>query len=301
MVTWPLYATLSDSKRSLYPQLYVILNYTYVIPAGSRKHKESKNMKNKLSAVLVGMVIALLGTSSALADGMPPWRLVPVDIWTCSFNDRKDMGDLDDWAEKFNAWADDQEDDTYAAWTLTPMYYGSGQDFDFIWLGAWKDANAFGAGWDSWNATNNGLMREFTEISSCNEHSNLVSGAFRLPEDVDMSGNGVIMVSDCKQHEGASDMAVGNAMERWVGVLDEAGAKNAIYHWWPVFGGGDADFDFKRVEVYENYTDLGAMYEMMGNGNLYQRYQALLGPVVSCDESRVYNATSRRFINVRGE
>ena len=258
-------------------------------------------MRIRLTAVLAGMVIAFLGTSSAFADGMPPWRIVPVDIWSCSFNDRKDMGDLDAWVERWNRWSDDQGDSTYAAWTLTPMYYGPGQTFDFLWLGAWKDGNAMGAGWDAWMATNDGLMDDFMEIASCDVHANLASGAFRLPDEMDMSGGGVILISDCKQMKGASDMAVGHAMERWVAALDAAGVKNAIYQWWPVFGGGDADFDFKRVEVFQNYTDLGAMYEMMGNGGLYQKYQAILDPVTRCDESRIYNATSRRFVNVRGE
>ena len=257
-------------------------------------------MKNRVTAVTAGMLVMLLGATSAVADGMPPWKLVPVDVWTCSFNDRKDMGDLDEWVVKFNRWADTQEDDSYAAWTLTPMYYGAGQEFDFVWLGAWKDARAMGSGWDSWNATNGGLMQEFLSISSCNEHSNLVSGAFRLPDDVDMSSNGVIMISDCDQMDGAADEAVGNAMAQWVDILDEAGAKNAIYHWWPVFGGGDAGYDHKLVEVFQNYTDFGEYYEMMGNGGMYQKSRALMGHLVQCDEARVYNATSRRFVQLRG-
>jgi hypothetical protein len=209
------------------------------------------------------------------------------------------MGDLDDWVDKFNAWADEQEDDTYAAWTLTPSYWGPNQTFDFIWLGVWKDANEMGQGWDLWNETNDGLMQEFLAITSCDAHNNMASAAYRLPEGMDNSGTGVLTVSDCKRKHGVPGTAVDRAMRQWADILDEAGSNAAIYHWYPIFGGGGTEFDYKEVTAYQNYSDLGAHYERMGNGGLFRQSQALFDHLVQCDDARVYSVQNRRFVDVR--
>ena len=39
--------------------------------------------------------------------------------------------------------------DSYAAWTLTPDYYGPNQEFDVIWMGAAQNAIAMGEGHDA--------------------------------------------------------------------------------------------------------------------------------------------------------
>ena len=257
-------------------------------------------MNKKITALLCSLAFGLCTAGTAGAQGSPPWRIVPVDIWTCNFTDGNDMSDLDDWVDRFNAWADEQEDDTYAAWTMTPAYFGPDQQWDFLWLGAWQDGNAMGQGWDLWNGTNDGLMNRFLAMASCDAHGNFASAAYRIPDDYDASGSGVLAVSDCKIHDGANSTAVDRATRQWVDVLDQEGSNLAMFHWYPVFGGGAADFDYKEVTVYNNYADLGADYERMGNGGLYQQGQALLEHLVSCDDARVYNVQNRRYVDLRG-
>ena len=256
-------------------------------------------MKKKVTLLIASAALTLCGTSVVLAQGSPPWVIVPADMWACSFNDRQDMGDLDEWVDKFNAWADRQEDDTYAAWTLTPMYYGPNQQFDFLWLGVWTDGNTMGQGWDNWNASNAGLMNEFQSIVSCAAHTNFGSAAYRLPQGTGTPQNAVLAISDCKRNHGVEGAAVDRATRDWVEVLDEAGSKAAIYHWYPIFGGGGEEFDYKEVMAFANYSDLGAHYELMGNGRLYQQSSSLLGHLQDCDSARVYNAQNRRFVDVR--
>lgn len=257
-------------------------------------------MNNRVSAFLAGVLLGIVCSNSASAQGSPPWRIVPVDLWTCSFNDRQEMGDLDRWVARFNDWADGQEENTYAAWTLTSSYWGADQtEWDFIWLGVWTDANAMGQGWDNWNATNEGLMSDFTEISSCSNHSNFASAAYRLPQNGGTPESAILTVSDCKLKHGVPFTAVDRAMRQWARVLDESGSNSAIYHWYPVYGGGGEEFDFKEVYAYENYAELGADYERMGNGRLFEQSQALFGHLVECDSARVYDARSRRWVDVR--
>ena len=61
-------------------------------------------MKRKICSLIAGAWLVAGFAAPALAQGSPPWVLVPVDIWTCSFNDRNDMGDLDDWVAKVFDW-----------------------------------------------------------------------------------------------------------------------------------------------------------------------------------------------------
>ena len=259
-------------------------------------------MKNKVSAFLIGILLVSAWSGGASAKGSPPWKIVPVDLWTCSFNDRQDMGDLDNWVSRFNNWADEQEDNTYVAWTMTSSYWGANQTgWDFLWLGVWTDANAMGQGWDSWNATNEGLMSDFAAISSCDNHGNFASAAYRLPQNDGTPQSGVLTVSDCKLRHGVPFSAVDGAMRRWVGVLDNAGSRAALYHWYPVFGGGGEEFDYKEVYAYENYSELGADYERRGNGRLFEQSQALFDHLVDCDSARVYDVKSRRWVDVRAD
>jgi hypothetical protein len=179
------------------------------------------------------------------------------------------------------------------------MYYGPNQQFDFLWLGVWTDGNAMGQGWDNWNATNDGLMNEFQSIVSCAAHTNFASAAYRLPQGSGTPQNAVLAISDCKRNHGVSGDAIDGATRDWVDVLDEAGSTAAIYHWYPAFGGGGEEFDYKAVTAHANYSDMGAYYEMITNGGLFRRSQALFGHLQDCDSARVYNAQSRRFVDVR--
>jgi uncharacterized membrane protein YkvA (DUF1232 family) len=288
-------STLCDcSKCAAY-----FLFYTECIPVVAGYRTRGEKMNNKIIAFATGGLLVLAALNSALAQDAGQRSLVSVDLWACSFNDRQDMGDLDDWVDKFNAWLEENDSPDYAAWTLTPAYWGPNQNFNFIWLGVWPNGNAMGQGWDQWNAGNGGLMDEFLAISTCSAHNNFASIAHRLPEGLDNSGNGVLAISDCKVADGTPQGAVGRAMRQWVNVLNEAESNAAIYHWFPVFGGGGANFDFKEVTAYQNYTDLGADYERMGNGGLVRQKRGLLGHLAQCDEARVYNSQSRRFIDVR--
>ena len=82
-----------------------------------------------------------LGTASAADHDMV---VIPVELYACKYNEGKGPADLDAATDKWNAWADKQKEQDYAAWTLTKWYYGTEQDFDVLWLGAGKDGAALG-------------------------------------------------------------------------------------------------------------------------------------------------------------
>jgi hypothetical protein len=243
-------------------------------------------------------LLVLAGPTTILAqdDGI---HVIPVELFTCSYNDGKGSGDLDKVIDKWNAWADKNAIDDYAAWTLTPYYFGPDQDFDVIWLGAGKDAVALGKAQDSYIAETDGLHAAFNEVLSCDAHSNFASINYKALPEGPTPVNSVLTFSDCSYKDGATFASLGAAMKEWSKYLSDAGSEAAIFHWYPMYGGGDEDYSFKWLETYENLAGLGADYEIFGNGGGYVNSGPLMGHLVSCDSTRAYLVKSRRSAQLR--
>lgn len=255
-------------------------------------------MKKFLVTISAASLLMIIGMGSSVAqdDGM---LVIPVELFACSYNDRKDSDDLDDVVDKWNAHLDKNGTDSYAAWTLTPDYYGPDQEFDVIWMGAAENAIAMGEGHDAWLADNDGIADEFAEVLTCNSHSNFASINHKALPDGSTPGNTVLTFSDCSYKEGATFAAVGAAMAKWSQYLTDAGSTAGIFHWYPVWGGGGEKFTFKWLEAFANHAELGADYERYGNGRGFETRGNLLRHLLSCDSARVYNARSRRSAQLR--
>jgi len=254
-------------------------------------------MKTLILSFMASLVfLAGSGIVSAQDDGI---HVIPVELFACTYNDGKGSNDLDIVIDKWNAWADKQGIDDYAAWTLTPYYFGPEQEFDVIWLGAGKDAVALGKAQDAYLAENEGLHGDFNEVLTCNSHSNFASISFKAPPDGATPANSVLTFSDCTYEKGASFSTLSAAMGEWSKYLNDAGSTAAIWHWYPAYGGGGEEFSFKWLEAHENLADLGADYERYGNGGGYVTNGRLLGHLINCDSTRAYIAQSRRFVQLR--
>ena len=261
-------------------------------------------MKKFGFAALLAAALSFLGISSAMAQDDQNRvelvsKIVAAEVYACSYNDGKGPDDLDDASDGWNAWADDNGVDDYAAWTLTPYHYGPNQDFDVLWLGAWKDGNAMGAGVDQLLMDGADELAAFGEVLTCNNHIAAGSLAYKLPPSGTPS-TGVITFSNCNIEDGRNYQEVVEATKEWVGVITDAGSQSAMYHWFPIYGGGGEDTpDYIRLTVYPNHTELGADFERMTNGELFRQSNALFGGLVDCDISRVYNAQVRRAAQIR--
>ena len=66
-----------------------------------------------------------------------------------------------------------------------------------------------------------------------------------------------------------------------------------------MFGGGDAEFDYKVVFAYANYADLGADFERQANGGGREESQEVFDDIDECDDPRVYVATVHRVAQIR--
>ncbi|MBT8071565.1 MAG: hypothetical protein KJO80_14120 [Gammaproteobacteria bacterium] len=81
--------------------------------------------------------------------------------------------------------------------------------------------------------------------------------------------------------------------------MTDGGSDAAIFHWFPVYGGGKEDFDYKWLEAHASMTEIGADFERYGNGGGWRVRGALMSHLVSCDSRRAYVAQSRRFVQLR--
>jgi hypothetical protein len=255
-------------------------------------------MKKILISTIFTCLIFFAGSGSVSAqdDGM---LVIPVELYTCTYNNRQDPEDLDKVIDKWNAWADRNGTNDYAAWTLTPYYFGPDQEFDVIWMGAGKTAVALGKTQDDYMANNEGLDDDFEEVISCDSHSNFASINFKAPPEGATPATSILTFSDCTYKEGASSSAVSGAMAEWTQYLSDEGSTSGIWHWYPAYGGGSEEFDFKWLQAYENLADLGADYDRYGTGGGFATRGRLLGHLIDCDSTRAYLAQSRRYVQLR--
>lgn len=255
-------------------------------------------MKKTLMMCLVTCLALVAGSGGVVAEE-DAMLVIPVALLTCSYNENKGPDDLDKVVDKWNKWADKKGIDDYAAWTLTPYYYGPEQKFDFIWLGAGKDAIALGRGQDTYIADNDGIAVAFDEVTICDAHVNFASISYKATPKGATPANTVLTFSDCSYQEGATFDSLSEAMGKWSKHLSDGGSNAGVWHWYPAYGGGQEEFDFKWLESFENLADLGADYERYGNGRGFETYRELLSDKISCDSSRAYLAESRRFVQLR--
>jgi len=241
----------------------------------------------------------LAGTSAVLAEDESTSKVVPVELFTCNYHEGKGPADLDKAVDAWNKWADKQGWDSYAAWTLTPYYYGPEQEFDLIWLGAGKDAVALGKAQDAYLSEDAGLRAGFNDVVSCDAHVNYASVQHKAPPKDATPGNSILTFSDCTMKKDASYSAVGEAMGKWSQHLSDGGSTAGVWHWFPAYGGGGEEFDFKWLESFANFEELGADFDRYGTGGGYKVAGELFGGLLDCDSSRAYLAKNRRHAQLR--
>lgn len=249
-------------------------------------------MKKTLLTLLTGGLVFAGGINTAMAqdeDGSAS----PLEIYTCSYADGKGPADLDKVVANWNKWADDQGVTDYSAWTMTPYFFSSEQDFDVIWLGATKTGKSMGAAQDTWLATGGKLADEFNSVIPCDSHSMSAVVQFKAPpEPEDPSSNFVLDFSDCTIGDGkhfSTDVAP--ALKAWSKLREEQGSTAGMWALFPVYGGGGEKYDFKFVVSHGNYSEMGADFDSYDSAKAREIFPY---GMLDCDSSRSYMVTSRR-------
>lgn len=245
-----------------------------------------------LSLATSGLILAGGFNTAVAQDDDEDDGAIPVEIYTCKYADGMGPADLDAVIAKWNAWADEQGMNDYSAWTLTPFYAGPDQDFDVIWLGVAPTAQALGAAQDDWLANGGEMQALFDRVTPCDAHSNFATLQFKAPpESDDPPDNVVLSFSDCTIEDGknfADDVAP--AITAWAEFRTAQGSEAGHWVFFPAYGGGGEEFDFKYVAGHRTHEAQGVDYDNWDP----DKNRELFEGVLDCDSSRVYNATNRR-------
>ena len=254
-------------------------------------------MKKALSVKVSTVVTLTLGftTTWGQEESQEP-NIFPVETYTCTYNDGQSPADLDKVIEDWNDYMDGQGVDNYFAMTVTPQYFG-GETFDVGWLASSPTAEELGAGTDSWMTDGREHAAAFATVLTCDSHSNFATMSVKEPpEKPTPDDDPVLSFANCSAVDGKSMDDVFTAMDAWTEYTTANGYRNGEWVMFPAYGVDDVDFDFKLVNGYDNHTDMGKDYDLYANGGGYQKHAELLGGVMRCDVSRVYDGVVRRRI-----
>ena len=103
----------------------------------------------------------------------------------------------------------------------------------------------------------------------------------------------IVTFSDCNISDGVTFDDLYMPIIDWGKYKAEHGSKAGHWVFFPSFGGGKEDYDFKWVTAYENLEGMGADWDQ-SNEKGWQKANELFQGKVECDSSRTYMATARR-------
>ena len=249
-------------------------------------------MKRFLLTLVTGVFVFVGGLNTAIAEDDDDGAAA-VEIYTCDYADGKGPADLDKVVAKWNKWADDEGMADYSAWTLTPFFSSPEQDFDVIWMGAAQTGKGLGAAQDMWLAKGGTLAGDFNSVTPCDAHSMFAAVQFKEPtKREDPSSNFVLDFSDCKIGDGkhfSTDVAP--ALKAWGEFRAAHGSTAGIWAFFPVYGGGGEEYDFKYVVSHGSYSEQGADFDNYDSAKAREIFPY---GMLDCDSSRSYVTTNIR-------
>jgi len=249
-------------------------------------------MKKLLLMLVTGGFVFAGGLNTAVAQDDDDGAAA-VEIYTCSYADGKSAADLDRVTAKWNKWADDQGLADYSVWTLTPFYSSAEQDFDVIWLGVTETGRGMGGVQDMWLTKSGTLGDEFDSVSPCDSHSMFAAVQFKAPAEREDPSSVILDFSDCTIGEGkhfSTDVAP--ALTAWSEYRAGQGSTAGMWAFFPVYGGGGEEYDFKLVVSHGNYSEQGTDFDSYDPAKAREIFPYGL---LDCDSSRSYVATNRRM------
>jgi len=241
----------------------------------------------KVIAGTIGFLLTVCLVPAQAQDGPPQFR--PLEVWTCGFKDGKDQDDMDDVYEDI---VEASGDTAYSAFQLSPYFAGAfAENFDFVYLGAWADGSVMGSDMASYLGTPDESWDETVDCQGFLYASNWIQPV----QPPDNAGTAVVTVSDCDVDHGSTAAQAVGAISRYNDYRVANGMTVGTLVWFPVYGGGDADFDFKLVSVYSNAQHMGDAFKWSIDNAAYNVSNSMRAGIVSCDEARLY--TARTIMN----
>ena len=249
-------------------------------------------MRKIIVTLMSSVCFFVVGIGTAIADSHESDEplfdpATPIEIYACKYNEGYGMSDIEVATAKWNDWADDRGMTDYSAWILTAFYYGADQDFDFLWAGGSSSGQALGATQDDWIANGGKIAEAFDEASTCDAHGSFASLEIKSPPEREDAENLMVSFSDCNLSDGTNFSDIAPSLKAWGEYREGHGSGAGMWVWFPVYGGGGEEFDFKFIAAYESLADQGADFDEYGRTGVAKARELFRGKV-ACDSSRVY-------------
>jgi hypothetical protein len=236
-----------------------------------------------LAAVSATLSMTLVTTTSA--QDSPP-QFLPVEMWACTFNNGRDQEDMDD---VYDIFINEENESPYAAWQLNPYFVGNrNQQFDFLYLGAWANGSAMGAG-VAGDLASDDVSEAWDDAVSCGATMFASLNLQPAPEPGQAGDTFVLTVQDCKTGHAIGNRQAVDAIRAFNDYRVSNGMAIPTFVWFPTAGNGEADFDFKLVHAYADAQTWGNSVQWFTENMAYLTRGQIMDGIVSCDESRVYS------------
>jgi hypothetical protein len=233
------------------------------------------------------LVLSLALFSNAEAQQNAPMPTPIVEIYGCNFKDNMDMGDFRSAATRFNTWADRHTVKDYTAFLATPFVYSTELTYDALWIGAWPNGAAMGAGETLYMTQGQEIAAAFDAAVDCSSHAQYAEVVQRQPSGPPPK-NGVALFTDCTVREGRTVPEAFDAVGKYAEYIASRGSDVFVSVLFPL--GGQTDdykYSFKLVEGHESMQAFGAATDVYTGGG-FMRAEELLGRLLDCNSPRVY-------------
>lgn len=244
-------------------------------------------MKTLCTTLLVAGALWLVADTVDAQDDAP--RITPAEFFPCTFNEGKDMSDLEKVIARWNKFMDENDDSGYQSWLLVPDFVsGDNAAWHVGWLGGWPSGKAMGESLTVWHGKGRALQQAFDEVVSCAAHINYAVLPMKEATG-EASEMPLLTFADCKV-ERSANMEVGlGAVDDWIEYETAAGGDSPHWVFFPAYGEAvDADYDFKWVIGYRDYAAFGRDWDAYANEGGWQKAQQIFRGALECDSSRVY-------------
>jgi len=241
-------------------------------------------MRKILLTIAASLLVTLSGAGLAVAQDVP--NLVPIEVQVCSYRDGKDSGDYDKAMDKMTEWMGENDAQPYAAFKLDPFYAGN-QEFDFVYLGVWSSGTSMGKDIAQYRASAGDAIEASEDVVDC-AGSNLMTSLNVMRTDGAAPESFVLTVTDCNVADGRSVRDAIGALTEYGEYRAATGSPGNMWVWFPSYGSGDEDFDFKLASSYAGIEGFGNNFQWNRDNQAYIKRRELFSGLLDCNVARSY-------------
>jgi|TARA_B110000914_G_C15348518_1_gene392736 hypothetical protein len=236
----------------------------------------------------------LVALCSAFTYAQESYKHQPVankaEYYVASFNARKDVGDLIEWAADFEAWQTKSGVwDSMSTSLLMPYYINNTALHDVVWLNIWPSSTEQYIGNEDWVTRGGELMKKLPVTNS--QVVDTWQWSISAPEGE--GSIGMVSYSDCKLEEGVSGRQAFSALKDYAIAAREKGDNLGRKMIFPSAGGTEGDYDYVYAKYSNTISEFGAnedLYWSAINGS--DEDLALNEIIESCSNYRTYTSTN---------